>query len=118
MKNILNSKIIVSGARHHWTGDHNGRTVTPKIEISGLNEGGDPYGRVFANIRRSTTDGGASTTLWSLDIPFGKTGFPTLEEIDEKWEKMVDMGVSYLFFRGDVLVIELRDGTYVPFAEI
>ena len=199
MKNILNSKIVVSGARSHWTGDHNGTLVTPKIEIYGLTEEGQPYGYISAEISRSTTDGGASSTLWSMDVPFGRytrnaydkikfvgndgnvydsaykcdpnnknsvttlkeilytpvqisdkwevikssprgwgidkelcdaagiypqcysvsfKGFPTLEEIDAKWDRIVAIGGKCLSVKNDFVVVKTNDDNYVLFSEI
>ena len=194
MKNILESKI----ASGHRTGDHNGEVVSPKIEILGLTEDGQPYGYITAEIRRSATDGEATTTLWELTIPFGQyvrnkfddvkfvgedgklyreaykcdpencnsvtslkeilhtpaeisdkwevvstnpmgwgvdkkfcdaarvfpkryeisfKGFPTLEEIDAKWEKMLQLGIKYLTVENDIVVV-FTENDIIPFSEV
>lgn len=69
MKNILRSRIVVSGAASHWDGDVNGEVVKPEIIISGSDSNGY-YGRVRALVERSTTSG-ASIILWQMSIGFG-----------------------------------------------
>jgi hypothetical protein len=198
MENILKSRIIVSGASRHWSGDVNGSLVSPKIVIKGLNPDGTPYGIVEAQASGVSTDGGSASTLWSIHIPFGKIertfydeaqfrgkdgciyhqineinpdsrhyiapcdgveiirpymgecweilktsakrvysdfekklygqdrpmkyetifiGFPSLAQIDAKWEKLMEIGVSSLSVRDDKVVV-LVGKTYIDFDEV
>ena len=116
MKNILNSKIVVSGASSHPYGNVNGAVVSPQITICGIDAKGT-YGRITAEVWKCSKDGQSSAKLWGMALEFGGR-FPSFEAISQNWEVLLAAKAKYFEVVDGQVVVSTTQGGAILFSDL